>query len=359
MHEDIALETALDIALAPVYCPIESVVHPHIETVEARALKWIDGTRLCDTDEQRAWLIGTQSADFFGRFAPHADVEPLQATVNWCYWGFRFDDAWDEHPDPEPGEFLEAAGRVARALEVPQRIHAEDPFCAALQEIAAEFRQHGGPVRLQRFAQASRAWLYGCAWQVGNIARGYKPGLDEYLTIRGLAVAGLPTFAMLEIANGLDIPAREMDSPAVRALTEMATMVAAFDNERHSLPKEVYRRQIGEDVYSTIMREYDCKIYEAADLATAFRDRILQRFLFLRDRIMPKAGDDLRVYLNGLGYGIRGNLEWGIKVPRYFALSGAPGALPSQHMEWAEKPHDDDPAPLPFPSIAWWWDDLA
>ena len=132
-------------------------------------------------------------------------------------------------------------------------------------------------MRLQRFAQASRAWLYGCAWQVGNIARRYKPVLDEYLTIRGLAVAGLPTFAMLEIANGLDVrPGRSSPrcghSPRWRPWSPRSTTSGTAS-------KEVYRRQIGEDVYSTIMREYDCKIYEAADLATAFRDRILQHQL--------------------------------------------------------------------------------
>lgn len=351
----------------PFYCPIESAIHPQADEAERRALAWVDRSGLCRGDAERARFVGTRSADFYARFAPHADLDRLWITACWVYWGFAFDDArCDEGPfATDPAAFAPMALSVQRALEVPGPLSCTDPYAAALHDIGELFRASAGPVQNRRFHHAHRAWLTGVQWQIGNRATGHMPDLDDYLTMRLHSAGGEPTYAMLEIANGLDVPAREMDSPAVCALTEMAILVAALDNDRHSHAREISRRQTGQNIISVLMAHHHYSLPHAMDEAVALRDAVLERFLSLRDRITPRASTPLRHYLADLGHGIRGNIEWGLGVPRYRTRNGAEPAsqsrVPAQATtgHWTDTPRTSRQDPRCLPSIAWWWKDPA
>nr|6TJZ_A Chain A, SVS_variant_AS3 [Streptomyces sp. CWA1]6TJZ_B Chain B, SVS_variant_AS3 [Streptomyces sp. CWA1] len=353
--------TVTEVDLPPIYCPLESAIHPRVHEVEKRAVEWIRRSGMCASEEERAWVIATHSADFFARFAPTAaDEDRLLATSLWVYWGFAFDDhRCDNGPlSTRPAQFNALAGRVQRALEAPSAEDNGDRFVPALQDIARRFRSFGTPTQVRRFVHAHRAYLSGVAWQIGNQARGHMPGLDDYLAMRLLSAGGEPTFAMLEIATGAEVPDREMHRPAVRALTEMAIMVAALDNDRHSLRKELSRGHTDQNIYSVLMHHRGMSLQEAVEEATKLRDRILLRFLELHDRVRPGAGAELSTYLQGLRHGIRGNAEWGLRVPRYLSLGRVPDPMEDAPLTWAESPSDSSPSPLPgAPSIAWWWDD--
>jgi hypothetical protein len=357
-------DTAVDTPLF--YCPIESAVHPAAEETERRALAWLDGSGLSRTRAERARHAGTRSADFYARFAPRADPDLLWIAACWVYWGFAFDDArCDEGPfAADPAAFATMAFPVQRALEVPGRLRHADPYAAALHEIGELFRAAAGPVQNRRFHHAHRAWLTGVQWQVANRAEGRMPDLDAYLGMRLHAAGGGPTYAMLEMVNGLEVPAREMDSPAVRALTEMAMMVASLDNDHHSRERETGRRQTEQNIVNVLVRHHGCTPGQAVEEAVALRDAVLERFLGLRAQVVPRAGAALRHYLTDLGHGIRGNLEWAMRVPRYLCPDGTapvPSARPSGEqatVRWAEAPRTGRQDPRRLPSIAWWWHDL-
>ncbi|QEV30150.1 hypothetical protein CP976_03090 [Streptomyces coeruleorubidus] len=351
----------------PFYCPIESAIHPEAEETERRALAWIDRSGLCRTETDRALYAATRSADFYARFAPHADPDRLWIAACWVYWGFAFDDArCDEGPlAADPAAFATTAFSVQRALEVPGHLHCADPYAAAVHEIGELFRAAAGPVQNRRFQQAHRAWLTGVQWQIGNRATGRMPDLDDYLSMRLHSAGGGPTYAMLEIANGFDVPDREMDSPAVRALTEMAMMVASLDNDHHSRLRETSRRQTEQSIFNVLMTRHGYSPRQAVDEAVAVRDAVLERFLSLRDRVNPRASSPLRHYLTDLGHGIRGNIEWGLRVPRYLSPDGVAPAqrarIPAQTAtsHWTDTPRTSRQDPRRLPSIAWWWNDLA
>lgn len=141
---------------------------------------------------------------------------------------------------------------VRRALETPGPPHTGDPDATALHDLGGCFRACAGPVQNRRFHHARRAWLTEVRWQVGNRSAHRMPGLDDYLTMRLHSAAVEPTYAMLEFADGIVVPAAEMDSPAVTALTEMAVLVAALDNDRHSCAKEAGRGQTDQNIVTVL-----------------------------------------------------------------------------------------------------------
>ncbi|MBG0831209.1 hypothetical protein HS041_25995 [Planomonospora sp. ID67723] len=345
-----------DLQPPPLFCPIDPAVNPAAQRVEQRAVAWVDEAGFCADPSERAWVIATKSADFYARFAPHAGEDGLLAAVLWVYWGFAFDDARCDsgHFSHHLAEFVPMAARVQRALERPCPDAADDAYARALHDIATRFRRTATPVQFHRFVAAHRAWLAGVTWQIANQATGTMPSLEDYITMRLHSAGGEPTFAMLEIANGMEVPAAEMDGPALRALTEMAILTAALDNDRHSLTKELSRRQTGQNVYTVLLHRHAGSLAEAMHEAARLRDRVLCRFLRLRETVRPRLSTAAGCYVDGLAHGIRGNAEWGLRVPRYLSRGFTPDEPGDTPITWAEGPLDD--RPLTLPTVAWWWD---
>lgn len=352
-----------DLELPPLYCPLESAVHPRVGRVEQRAVRWVQESGMCATEREKAWVVATHSADFYARFAPTAeDDDRLLAAALWVYWGFAFDDArCDSGPlSGRPDRFNALAGQVQRACEAGVTAD-EDRYVTALLDVVRRFRTSSPPVQVLRFLHAQRAWLTGVAWQVGNQAAGRMPRLDEFLAMRLLSSGGEPTFALWELATGIEVPDHELHHPATRAATELAIMLAALDNDRHSMLKELVRDQADQNIYTVLMADGSLSLPEAVTVANGLRDRMMLRFLDLLDRIRPGASSELRAYLRDLGHGVRGNNEWGLRVPRYLSQGHWPDPMEDLPLTWSDEPSDTRPGPIEgAPSIAWWWDpDLA
>jgi hypothetical protein len=183
------------------------------------------------------------------------------------------------------------------------------------------------------------------------------PDLATYTVMRLHSAGGAPTLAMLEIANAAEVPAREMDSPAVRALTEMAIIIASWDNDLYSYHRE--RRQQGDaqNLVNVLAHHDGLTHEEAMARAVGLRDRVMRRFLQLREAARPGASEELRLYLTCLGHAIRGNLDWAMKAGRYHGMEFA-GTSPGAP-ECVDRPSDDRTDPLPVAPIAWWWDRLV
>jgi hypothetical protein len=61
-----------EVELPPLFCPLESAVHPRVRRIEQRAEEWIHTIGMCATEREKAWTVATHSGDFFARFAaPH------------------------------------------------------------------------------------------------------------------------------------------------------------------------------------------------------------------------------------------------------------------------------------------------
>jgi hypothetical protein len=352
--------TATDsqVELLPFFCPIPPAIHPDVDVIERNAVEWLDHVHFYRDDAERARLLHTNSAEFYARFAPRGLSHNVEMAAHWVYWGFSFDDTYcDDGPLSErPAEFAALAGQVQRALEAAgNEPGAGDPHVAALQDVARSFHDCATPVQIRRFADAHRAWLSGVAWQVGNVARGHMPDIDEYLAIRLNSAGGPPTLAMLEIANGTEIPAHEFDAPTIRALTEMTCLIAALDNDLHSYHKECDRQSWVQNIIDIVAHQERCARQDAMRQAVAVRDRIMVLFLRLRSRAMEHASEPLHRYLDCLGHSIRGNIDWGLRVPRYTGTEsdGVSGA--TTRSETVDVPSDGSTDALPFSSVSWWW----
>ncbi|HEU5023440.1 MAG TPA: hypothetical protein VFV01_00825 [Spirillospora sp.] len=184
---------------------------------------------------------------------------------------------------------------------------------------------------------------------------GRTPALNDYAHMRQHTAAGAATLAFTEIIDGEEIPPEEMESPAVRALAEIAT--AAFDDDLFSYGKEMWQAARTKpspcqlNLPDIPCVEHSLAPGRALERATELCNRLTLRFLQLRDQVLPGAGRPLRRYTEHLTRLIPGNLEWGLQAGRYTNPDG-PGAVAAKATFTGTPPSTARP---PIPSIAWWW----
>jgi hypothetical protein len=370
-----------DIEIPAFFCPVDPVMHPDVELVERRSGEWATKVGLVrDATDLERWHACT-AADFYGGMVPAAITDRFQIAADWVYWGFYFDDARCDEGGEGGGEGGGVGGgvggiavtphrlvpMVARLLRIldscDERLCGGDRYLAGIRDLARRYQELATPTQYERWMTAHRRWLFGVVQQ--NVMRGAggPACLDDYLLARLHDCGGAPTQAMFEFANGPEIPGAELDSPAVRAVTEVFWLVAALDNDRVSRYKEVLGQH---DLYNTVdilVRTLGLSESDAIEVFLRWRDRLMLLFLRLREQLMRTASEPLRIYLDTLRHGIRSNIDWSLRTPRYATLYPSEdfpdGATIRLHGGCTDRPSDSNPEPLPAPSIAWWWTQLS
>ncbi|MBS1869984.1 MAG: hypothetical protein JSS99_09995 [Actinobacteria bacterium] len=350
--------------LQPFHCPFPAAVHPRAEEIERHCVAWIDRFELYGGEAQRERLIATRAAEVYARALPTADAERVADVAKWLYWGFATDDLYyDNGPTSRRvADFLALGAPLVRLSEEPRAGFAWPlPYDAALRDLTRAILRHATPSQRIEWAHTARAWFFGMAWDVANAERGTPPSLNEYLAMR-MHTGGLASWlTTLNIANGIELaPARAASGP-VRALVEAWSTFCLLLNDLMSFAKEARNADSSSNVVAVLAHERSCAPREALHAAHALCDRIATLFLALHGQLLAQADGDapLARFLASLAHTWRAILDWGFRTARY-VTGGDPGAPALLTFPgWADAPRDDSLAPLPYPAIAWWWEELA
>lgn len=350
------------IDVPPFFCPVEPAMHPDVDVVHQRSGRWAQHIGLANGPaELERWYAST-SAEFYGGMVPEAVTEHYQVAANWVYWGFSFDDAHCDEgaSQTDTGSFIPIAGRLLRILDTgDEELCRGDPHLLGLCDLMRSYRQLATATQTERWITAHRRWLFGVVQQAALRAGGGTRRIDDYFAVRLHDCGGPPTQAMFEFANAAEVPGGELHSPPVRALTELFWMVAALDNDRVSRHKEQLGQRDGHNLVDAVRAARGIGEQEAADIAIAYRDRMMLLFLRLREQVRWRASEPLRMYLDSLLRGVRANIDWSLRTPRYAVLYAADRTTPAArlrlHGSVVDTPAAEEGEPLPFPSIAWWW----
>jgi hypothetical protein len=354
------------VELLPFHCPFPSAIHPEADAVERHCIEWIDRFELYDSARQRERLICTRAAEVYARALPTADAERVADVAKWLYWGFATDDLYyDNGPTSRrAADFLVLGAPLVRLCDEPRAAFAwELPYNAALRDLTRAILRHATPAQRIEWVHTARAWFFAMAWDVANAERGVPPSLNDYLAMRMHTGGFFSWMTTLNIANGIDLPAAQAAAGPVRALIEAWSTFCLLLNDLMSFAKEAHNGDNSSNVVSVIAHEHNCAQGEAVRAAQTLTDRIATLFLALHAQLLTQAqrrDDELMVhFLASLGHTWRGILEWGFRTPRY-ATGGDPDAPPLQTFPgWADELTDVSLAPLPYPSIAWWWEELT
>lgn len=359
-------EPAIGWRLPPFYCPIESdlPLHPAAEKLERRAVEWVDEFGLYPDDTERAWGLATHSAEFSCRIIPHGAEEPLLLFIEWNYWANAVDDWHDEGSNiTRTAAIADHSARLIRSLEAPgSAMLPPGPLTAALENLVSRTREMLTPFQLRRFADGTRDWLFGAGWQTANEERGIMPTLNDFATMTVSTNGTRFTLAFCDIANDIRLPAEQLYSPKVQALTDVAGFIVSSDNDLFSYAKEDHHARPEQNLVNVVAHHSGRTPREALPDALAIRDRAMTLFLRLRDELAREADPELARYLHSLEHYLSGCLVWQNAAPRYTSPRNrhplpVPGT--SYGITYRDTPREDSHEPPPgIPSIAWWWEQL-
>jgi Terpene synthase family 2, C-terminal metal binding len=357
----------VQVVIPPRYCPLPTTSHPNGAQLNERGAEWVNGFGLCLEGAQRARMIGNDCGGFYGRIMPFAQTDRLQLAVDWCVLMFAFDDGYCEEGPARVrvGQFADLATRILRVLEVPEAAMGEvdDGFMAAVSDLAARAHTDGTIRQVRRVVEAHRTWFLAVLWEFGRRIQNRTPALNDYAYMRQHTAAATATMSWAEIVDRAEIADEVMDAPAVRALTEIASAIAAFDDDLYSYGKELWLAARNPEasgcrlnLVDILIDEHRLTFEQAMAEAVDLCNHLTLRFIELRNQVLPAAGHELRLYLEHLSYLVRGNIEWGLRAGRYTNPDGLhPGAVTTIGSFTDVAPAKSG-LPVSIPAIAWWWD---
>jgi len=192
------------------YCPFPPVAHPLAAQADARSVDFMHRCGLRAGDAERARLARAGCGDLAGRECPAAREGLLQVMADYNIWAFAFDDEYcGEGPLRErPGELADAAARMQRCAEVPEHtVYPGDRYGASLREMRSRLAQYATPLEADRFADLMRGYFAAEVRKAGFVARGQRPGLDDYTLVRLYSGGSMAFAELVAVCNGCPAPA--------------------------------------------------------------------------------------------------------------------------------------------------------
>ncbi|MET7608590.1 terpene synthase [Streptomyces avermitilis] len=325
--------------------------------MDSRAVDWVHHFSLSENEAQRKRLERVEAGRLAALVSPRGELEATQLTADFLMWLFAFDDA---HCDEgtlgrRPNELSRVLIRLLRILEAPEAPlpsqSSYHSFEAALLDVRLRMQRHATQTQMDRWTDAMRMYFLCQVWEAANRVEEHTPDLNSYALLRIHNGAMRVSVALLDVAEGYELPPEDLARADVRALIEATCLLVGWDNDILSYQKERTRGGGTQNLLDVLAHVSAKSAAEMLPDAMFLRDQIMVLFAELSAKVCSTASYELNCYVTSLGDWIRANLEWGISCERYIA-PGHPATLPRIS---ATDPSPGSNTPADIPAIAWWW----
>lgn len=339
-----------DVAL---WCPMPPAIHPSWRAWEHGTVEWMEAFGLDFEQREAGRLRSIAAGELAGRTLPDCSDPPgALFSARSLIWLFAFDDAYCDEGrfSHDPGEMALLVAELCRIAETGWT-DAPSPCAQALADLRRQLDVLATPAATARWVQSMKAYLGYQVWEAAHRYKRTIPSIDQYAVAR-IRNGSMEVCAMtLGIAAGYDVPAQEIESSDIRALTEMVCCLVGLDNDIASYYKEHSRGRDTINLVDVIAHERGQSAVEAVPEAVAFRDAVLALYLQLSAEVLPVVTPPTRRYIHGLSAWIRGNLDWSTHTARYQRHDQATITISTVPRLTADAPAGF----VPPAGIAWWW----
>lgn len=260
---------------------------------------------------------------------PTATVERAAACARWCNWLYFFDDRHDEVDAARPGaahDLVGAAAAMRGYLDLLADLERDDDGGDPLARYALDFRADalrlGGRAWFTRFLGHVREYiLEGTLSACVHWASGSVPRIDEYLVQRDADSAVETAIDLIELAQGIELPAELHADPTIVAMRQALTRTVALFNDVVSYPKEVLRQGNPNNLVHVLMGaglSYEGALRESIRLVNRCADELRWRGEAAIARYRREV-PAIEGFVAGLFQWQRGNIESSLVEARYRA----------------------------------------
>ncbi|AYF74782.1 hypothetical protein D7D52_13935 [Nocardia yunnanensis] len=303
-------------------------ISPHAARLERSILEWADSYRLLETARQRERLAGTHLGELVARTYPFVREDRLDTLVGWFTWAFVIDDWYDGPAGAALGDHRDMVARVLAALPVDGRAGGRRSG-ALFRQLARVWTGLAQPQSLPwrlRFVDSMAAFMESFAYEAANRRAATTPGVASYAQLRRQSGGITPCLHLLEYAAGLEVPGVIRRSDPFQRMFNCAADVVVWVNDVVSLRKELAIGEVSNGVLA-LAAERSCGLPEAVTAAYGRVADLIGEFHCAEAELTELCADwrgltdrdqrAVRLYVDGMKYWMRGNLDWSRHSERY------------------------------------------
>lgn len=299
---------------------------PHADIADGQALLWVTAGGLCRSSAERQRLNRIRPGLLAGFCHPEAAPGEVVLVAQWMAWLFLLDDRVDESDVGRDADLLEEYLHDLQGTALGTR-GAAGPMGQALEDLVARASAGMGEVWQFRFRRNVSDYLSACVWQAAHRQAGQVPRPDVFPRWRRACGAILPSFDLVERADGGALPSCVSYSRPYQDLLLAAADLVCWTNDLMTVDKEAAHGDPHNLVLVTAHDRRQDRRTAATEVAAACEHRMRTYTSACRDLTDLTATlglpDTVRDHADrcaaSLLVWIRGHLEWGLRTPRYGA----------------------------------------
>lgn len=233
------------------HCPYQLRIHPDCDVVNKESEEWIMNDVSFTPDRLKRFLdvkAGVLTAYCYC----DPDFFRLRASSDYLTWLFCVDDWTDEFDQDESCSFKDCilgclkdpyeyktdkvAGRLIKEyVDITLRSAAQILTVLFYSSFFRRFLQTGGPRCAKRFIDTMDLYLDSVGRQAADRTEERTPDLESYIILRRDTSACRTCFALMEFANGIDLPDEVSAHPLIREMEDATNDLVSWSNVSQSL----------------------------------------------------------------------------------------------------------------------------
>jgi hypothetical protein len=302
----------------PVY-PWPSLNSPFVDQLFEETQVWYDEDYTFLSPETLKKYKRMKLHDAATRMSPRTKtIDQLRPVVRYMVWVTVFDDYYECCPNDEFDVVRERIFEVMMGAEP----RAEDNgIFRQVAKMRDEFAAYLPSRYLEWLAAATDRWIrYGMQEEVPYKLSKSFPTLRVYECIREYSIGLHPYSYMTDPAVGYALSKHANEHPAIYRLRELQSRIIGFQNDFHSLPKEVLRETEVFNLVFVVQNEYKISFEEACVEAMRIHDADVAEFIAVYESLKGYTiySEEVDNYVYNMGIMIEGLNAWyQTDQPRY------------------------------------------
>jgi hypothetical protein len=261
------------------YYPWPNLINPHVEQMGRDMDSWIDKDYTFLTEKQREKYKKMRLHYCTARMVPNLSYEHVMPCNKFMLFYVVVDDQLEYAPIEEIEHQCE---RLTAILKGDDPRPDENGMYLHAALIRDEYRAFMPEEWMERFIEDFyRTFRYGIGVETPYKAATRPPSLVLFKAIRQHSVLMYPYLCWAEIQPGLVLPKHIAEHPIMQHIKNLMVRVIAWQNDFHSLPKEIAHKTEVFNLIPVLQLEHKISLDEACTKAFHIHNEELAEILAL------------------------------------------------------------------------------
>jgi|HigsolmetaAR201D_1030396.scaffolds.fasta_scaffold17322_2 hypothetical protein len=308
------------IVVPTLYCPFPHTLNPHVEAAQQHVNEWVQQFHLLPSQAAYARFQAAKFAWLAARAYPTAEFNKLRIVTDWNVWLFIHDDQCDESGiGKRPTQLAQLYDQFRGILFGGTPSQNDTSLTHALHELWQRICRHSNAEWRHRFLISVEDYFYACIWEAENRMSRRIPDIASYTQMRPFAGALNTDIELIELCEGVILPAAVYRHPIIKRLTLMCNNAVCWANDILSLQKELNNGDM-HNLVIVLQHEQQCSWQEAVDRVADMHNNEVLAFEQLSKQLpsfSPEIDTQIARYIDILRAWMRGNIDWALDTGRY------------------------------------------